>query len=414
MTAMGLPVPPGFTITTEACRAYRAAGWSDDLETAIRDALAALERRTGRRLGDPDEPLSVSVRSGAPVSMPGMLETRLDVGEDVEHVLEAVRAVFDSWTSDQATRFRTLEAIDDDLGTAATVQMMVFGDLGADSGSGVAFTRDPSTGEPVLMGDFLVDAPGAHVVSGDHDTLPLVVMGERWPAVWDELQDAARALEVAYADMVDIEFTVQQGVLWLLQARRAKRSPRAALRVAVEMAEDPDFPLDRRGAVERCRDLLGDPPTVGTSDDDPDAAVVVTGLAAAPGRGIGSLCLDVDAAVDAGDRGVDVVLVRSETSPADVRGMAASVGLVTVHGGLVSHAAVVARSWGLPAVVGAAGLRIRDDGIEGDGLRVAVGEVVTVDGDRGRLLRGAHPGARETVPEVAVLRRWAAKLDPPS
>ena len=414
MTEMGLPVPPGFTITTEACRSYLADGWTGALETEIRGALAGLEHRTGRRLGDPDAPLLVSVRSGAAISMPGMLETKLEVGQSAEEVLAAVRDVFDSWNSDQAARFRSVEAIDAGIGTAATVQTMVFGDRDDDSGSGVAFTRDPSTGEQVLMGDFLIEAPGSHVVAGDHDTLPLVVMRRRWPAVWDELAAAARALELAYADMVDIEFTVQQGVLWLLQVRRAKRSPQAAMRAAVEMAEDPGFPLDRAGAVERCRALLDDPPTVGTGDPVDAADVVVTGLAAAPGRGIGTLCLDVDAAVDARDRGVDVVLVRSETSPADVRGMAASVGLVTTHGGLVSHAAVVARSWGLPAVVGAAGLRILDDAIEAGGLRVAVGDVVTVDGDGGRLLRGAHPGGRATIPEVAVLRRWAEALEPPA
>ncbi len=413
MTGMGLPVPPGFTITTAACRAYLADGWTDELETAIRDALRALEDRSGLRLGDPTAPLRVSVRSGAPVSMPGMLDTELDVGETADRVLGAVRHVFDSWTSDRAERFRAVEGIDADLGTAATVQMMVFGDLGRDSGSGVAFTRDPSTGERVLMGDFLVDAPGDHVVAGDHDTLPLVVMRDRWSAVWNELETAARTLEIACADMVDIEFTVQRGTLWLLQARRAKRSARAALRVAVEMAEDPEFPLDRAGAVERCRSLLAEPPTLGPAGDSGDA-VVVTGLAAAPGRGIGTLCLDVDAAVEARDRGVDVVLVRSETSPADVRGLAASVGLVTTHGGLVSHAAVVARSWGLPAVVGAGRLRILDDAVEADGIRVAVGEIVTVDGDGGRLLRGAHPGERSPVPEVAVLRRWVEALEPPA
>ena len=483
MTAMGLPVPPGFTLTTAACRRYLEDGWTADLDDAVRAGIAELETRTGTRLGDPDRPLLVSVRSGAEASMPGMMDTVLDVGMTDEvaaglaartgdpdfardttrravlcyatvvfqappavtrrareqrdldelrrhldahglvippdphrQVREAVEAVFRSWDSPRAGEYRRVEGIDDGLGTAATVQAMVFGNLGDDSGTGVAFTRDPSTGQPGLMGDFLVHAQGEDVVGGDHATTALSAMRARWPEAWDELERIAGVLEREFADMVDIEFTVEQGRLWLLQVRRGKRSPAAAMRIAVEMAEDPSFPVDRAGAVQRCRHLLDPSPpapldAAGTADlAVADAAVVATGLAAAPGAATGVLCLDVDEAVERRERGESVVLVRPETSPADIHGMAAAAGLVTTLGGLVSHAAVIARSWGLPAVVGARDLALHDDAVEGNGLRVAVGEQVTVDGDGGRLLLGTHAGVRTEPPEAAILRQWAQDL----
>ncbi len=477
MTAMGLPVPPGFTFTTAACRRYLAEGWHDDFDAAVRVGLAGLEAATGKCLGDPADPLLVSVRSGARDSMPGMMDTVLDVGmtdavaaglgartgdlgfatdthrrsllsyaevvrgagdevlgrareagdvaamravladggvgvptDPVEQVVAAVRAVFDSWTSARAVRYREVEHIPADLGTAATVQAMVFGNLGDDSGTGVAFTRDPSTGEPGLMGDFLVGAQGEDVVAGTHATQHLAAMRERWPEAWHELVRIADVLEHHYADMVDIEFTVERGTLWMLQARRGKRSHLAAVRTAVHMAEDETFPVDRATAVARCRHLLDHPPTIGVAPADDDAVVVATGLAAAPGRASGRLCLDVDEAVRLEADGVDVVLVRRETSPADVHGIAASVGLVTTLGGLVSHAAVVARSWGLPAVVGAE-LTIESGSVVGAGGRVEAGETVTVDGDAGRLLLGDHQSEGTVPDEVRTLLAWAAELD---
>jgi len=478
MTAMGLPVPPGFTLTTEACRRYLASGWSDELDAAVRRGLDAVEAATGARLGDPDVPLLVSVRSGAARSMPGMLGTVLDVGmsdevadglarrtgdaafardthrrsllshaeivagapaevreeaatvddvdgvravleaaglsmpaDPVEQVVVAVRAVFDSWTSERAHRYRRVEGIDESLGTAATVQAMVFGNLGDGSGTGVAFSRDPSSGAPGLMGDFLVRAQGEDVVAGTHVTRPLAEMATRWPDAWTELVRIAELLEHHHTDMVDIELTVEEGTLWVLQARPGKRSPIAELRIAIDLAEDPAFPVDRSEAVARCRHLLDDPPTIVGTAGDSDDDVIAVGLAAAPGRAIGTLCLDVDRAVEAEAAGTDVVLVRRQTSPADVHGIAAARGLVTTLGGLVSHAAVVARSWGLPAVVGAADLHIADGRIHGPGGEVAEGEVVTVDGDRGRLLRGAHHDERSVPPEVDILRRWAGALE---
>ena len=482
MTAMGLPVPPGFTLTTEACRVFSEDGWTPELDQTLRAGLAELERNAGARLGDGERPLLVSVRSGAGVSMPGMMDTVLDVGmtpqvaaalaagtgddgfaadtrrrsllsyaalvldappatlrdaeqvgdveeleallagrglvvpdDPLEQVVASVQAVFRSWASPRAGSYRRVEGIDGALGTAATVQAMVFGNLGDDSGTGVAFTRHPSTGRPGLMGDFLVRAQGEDVVAGRQETAPLDDMRHRWPDAWDELVRIAGVLEREFADMVDIEFTVERGRLWMLQARVGKRSPVATLRCAVDMASDPSFPVDRAEAVRRCRHLLAGgssvaaEPTVGDADDE-RAVVVAAGLAASPGRAVGVLCLDVDRAVELAEDGTDVVLVRRETSPSDVHGIAAATGLVTTVGGLVSHAAVVARSWGIPAVVGAAGLTIRADGVTGDGVEVAVGETVTVDGDAGRLLLGVHRRGPEELPELDVLRRWADEL----
>ena len=479
MTAMGLPVPPGFTLTTAACRRFEEEGWTADLDETVRAGLVELEQLTGRRLGDRDRPLLVSVRSGAEVSMPGMMDTVLDVGmtptvadglaastgdpafaadtqrrallsytglvfrvpattlraaesagsveelekilrdhglvvppDPVDQVVAAVQAVFSSWTSERADSYRSVEGIDRSLGTAATVQAMVFGNLGDRSGTGVAFTRDPSTGAPGLMGDFLVRAQGEDVVAGRRQTAALAEMAHRWPDAWAQLSQVATRLEHEFADMVDIEFTVEEGRLWMLQARRGKRSAAATMRCAVDMAEDPSFPLDRAGAVRRCRHLLDDPASAPpAAPDDDEAVVVANGLAASPGRAAGVLCLDVDDAVALGEQGTPVVLVRRETSPSDVHGMAASVGLVTTRGGLVSHAAVVARSWGIPAVVGAEELEVTTDGIVGNGVAVSVGETVTVDGDRGVVLCGSHASAAAAPPELETLRAWAADLD---
>ncbi len=478
MTEMGLPVPPGFTLTTEACRRFLAEGWNDELEAAVAAGLARLEAATDKRLGDASAPLLVSVRSGAAVSMPGMMDTVLDVGmtdavetglarltddPDFAHdthrrailsfatvvgradaevldlavgidpvgdlrrhfethgidiptdpdaqVRASVRAVFESWRSDRAAHYRHVEGIDAAAGTAATIQAMVFGNLGHDSGTGVAFTRDPSTGERRLTGDFLASAQGEDVVAGDHTTRPLHEMADRWPAAWEELGDIAGQLEHHLADMVDIEFTVERGRLWMLQARAGKRSPVAALRMAIDMAEDPTFPVDRAEAVRRCGAYLEHPPRIGRGPaPDADETVIAHGLAASPGRGTGVVCLDVDRAVELDAAGTRVVLVRRETSPSDVHGMAVAAGLVTTLGGLVSHAAVVARSWGIPAIVGVSGLTIVADGIEGLTGHVGDGELVTVDGDEGRLLLGDCPGDSQVAPEVGVLRRWQTEL----
>ncbi|MDH3681571.1 MAG: PEP-utilizing enzyme, partial [Acidimicrobiia bacterium] len=290
------------------------------------------------------------------------------------------------------------------------VQAMVYGNQSDESGTGVAFSRDPSTGTAGIVGDFLVRAQGEDVVAGTHETEPLSSLSERWPDLGAQLTEVVEALERDVGDLVDVEFTVEHGVLWLLQTRVGKRSPRAALRVAVAMAEDPTFPLDRAAAVARVAYLLDEPPTDVPDAPDGAAEIVAEGLGASPGRAVGIVCTDPDEAVRLGAAGTAVILVRPETSPADIHGMAAARGLVTTLGGLMSHAAVVARSWGLPAVVGVADVAIERSGIRVAERRIGSGEVVTVDGDRGLLLLGSHPGEGAPLPEVRTLRAWQAEL----
>ena len=491
MRALGLPVPPGVTIPTSVCHRVLESGWFDELDHAVDRAVDDLEAVMGRRLGSIEQPLLVSVRSGAPVSMPGMMDTVLNVGmsaevavalgrwgndehfgwdtyrrfiesyttivggvateqvqalmtdltagrstgslsaEEYRHVAvalrarlaeaghvvpdnprdqirEATKAVFTSWELPRAVTYRQREGLSADLGTAANVQAMVFGNLGSQSGTGVLFTRDPATGTSEMIGDFLVGGQGEDVVAGTHATRPITDMANTWPDLATQLGEMATVLEHELTDMVDIEFTVEEGTLWLLQSRVGKRSPQAALRLAVEMAGDPDFPLDQAGAVQRVASLLDDPPTAADAaeNDDADAVVLVTGLAASPGRAVGAVCLDPDDALERATNGEAVILVRSETSPADVHGMVEARGLVTTLGGMVSHAAVVARSWGLPAVVGAGDLRLEPGAIVAGDVRVAQGETITVDGDQGRVLVGDRPGGGSEMPEVAVLRAW--------
>jgi len=448
-TELGLPVPPGFTVTTEACRSYLTSGWPAGLDDELREQMGRVEARLGRRFGDPADPLLVSVRSGAPVSMPGMMDTILDLGlndataaglavvagdpafaadclrrframyRDIVGVEApddpwaqlrgAVEAVFRSWQSDRARAYRAREGIADGLGTAVTVQAMVFGNRGPDSATGVVFTRDPATGEARLYGDVLFEAQGEDVVAGTHRTEPVAVLDERLPAVAAELRADAAALEHSYGDLCDIEFTIERGRLWLLQVRVGKRSPQAALRIAVEMAEDPAFPLTRAEAVRRVGRLLADPPTVLTERRDP-GPVLTTGLAASPGVAAGEIATSPEAAIAVADAGRPAILVRNETSPDDVAGMARAAGVLTAHGGLASHAAVVARGWGIPAVVGAAALEVHDGTVTIAGQRFAAGETITIDGATGAVFAGAVAGRRVVVPEAATLLAWADQL----
>ncbi|HEU4571069.1 MAG TPA: pyruvate, phosphate dikinase, partial [Candidatus Limnocylindrales bacterium] len=393
---LGLPVPPGFVVTTSACRTFLANGWPPGLEEEVRERMGELEDAVGRRFGDPSDPLLVSVRSGAPVSMPGMMDTILDLGLNAETCVGlgrasgddgfaiacrerfeamfrsivgvadvpadpwqqlrlAIEAVFRSWNSDRARAYRSKEGIGDDLGTAVTVQAMVFGNRGPMSGTGVAFTRNPATGEHVLFGDVLFGAQGEDVVAGTHATEPIAVLDERLPAVAAELRAHAGALERWYRDLCDIEFTIEEGRLWMLQVRVGKRSPQAALRIARDMAGDPDFPLSREEAVRRVLPILADPPRVSTLAQDGRAPILV-GLAASPGVASGPIALSAEAAIESAEGARRPILVRTETSPEDVPGMARAAGVLTGRGGLASHAAVVARGWGIPAVVGASGL----------------------------------------------------------
>ena len=446
---LGLPVPPGFAITTATCREFLAGDWPSGLDAELRDRMRELEGAVGRRFGDPADPLLVSVRSGAPVSMPGMMDTVLDLGlndataaglarvagegfaqecrerfetsfRSIVGVAEApddpwtqlrlaIEAVFRSWNSDRAVAYRRREGIADDLGTAVTIQAMVFGNRGPTSATGVAFTRNPATGEPTLFGDVLFDAQGEDVVAGTHATEPLTVLDERLPDVAGQLREYAMRLERHYADLCDIEFTIEEGRLWMLQVRIGKRSPQAALRVAVDMAQDPEFPLSREEAVRRVLPLLADPPKTTVSGADRPAPILV-GLAASPGLATGPIALTSASAIAAAESGTPPILVRAETSPNDVPGMAKSAGILTSKGGLASHAAVVARGWGIPAVVGAEGLTVSGEEIAIGDRRLQAGEVISIDGSTGEVFEGAVGGSTEVVPEAAVLRSWAEEV----
>ena len=445
---LGLPVPPGFAITTATCRDFLATGWPDGLDEEIRARMTDVEAAVERRFGDPSDPLLVSVRSGAPVSMPGMMDTILNLGlndattnglaravndafahscrerfvasfrsivgvPDVPEdpwlqLRSAIEAVFRSWNSDRARTYRRREGIPDDLGTAVTVQAMVFGNRGPDSGTGVVFTRNPSTGEPTLYGDVMFDAQGEDVVAGTHRTEPIAVLDERMPSVARDLREYATRLERHYADLCDIEFTIEDGRLWMLQVRVGKRSPQAALRIAVDMAEDGSFPISRAAAVERVAPMLADPPRT-TSARSNLLLPIATGLPASPGLASGPLVTSPDAAVAAADRGTAPILVRAETSPDDVHGMSVAAGVLTTRGGLASHAAVVARGWGIPAVVGASGVVVGDGKVLIGGRQLRDGDPLTIDGSTGEVFEGVIPSTAEVVPEARVLLEWATE-----
>ena len=445
-----LHVPPGFVISTDACRAFLSGGWPPGLDREIRAGMAGIEGAIGRRYGDRGEPLLVSVRSGAPISMPGMMDTLLNLGindategglargpageafaRDCRARLRdqfqtlvgideppddpwaqlrlAVEAVFRSWTSDRARTYRQHDGISEELGTAVTVQAMVFGNRDERSATGVLFTRNPATGEPQLYGDLLFAAQGEDVVAGTHRTEPIAVLDERMPEVGRELRGAARRLEEHYGDLCDIEFTIESGRLWLLQVRIGKRSPQAALRIAVDMAEDPGFPLSREAAVRRVATLLDKPPVM-TTDRGLRPAPLTVGLAASPGVATGEIVTSPEAAERAAGKGRPVILVRAETSPDDVHGMARAAGILTARGGLASHAAVVARGWGIPAVVGAESVVVGTHGIGIAGVELPSGELVTIDGSTGEVFRGTVTAATEVVPAARILLDWAREL----
>ncbi len=444
-----LPVPPGFAISTATCLEYLSNGWPEGLDEEIKEHMVRLEATLGRRFGDPANPLLVSVRSGAPVSMPGMMDTLLNLGlnettapgltalsgdaafveacrqrlvtsypdiagipvpdDPWEQLRGAVEAVFRSWNGERARNYRVREGIPDDLGTGVIVQAMVFGNWSDDSATGVLFTRNPATGENALYGDVMFRAQGEDVVAGTHDTEPITVLDEKMPAIGAELRGYAEALERHYTDVCDIEFTIERGRLWMLQTRIGKRSPQAALRIAVEMAEDEDFPLSRAEAVQRVAHMLADPPKT-TSERRTDVVAVTTGLPASPGLASGEIALSPEEAIAVAEAGRPVILVRAETSPDDVHGMARAAGILTATGGLASHAAVVARGWGIPAVVGASAVEVGEGSITLGGHTLAVGDLLTIDGSTGEVFLGAVGGEATIVPEAATLLCWAAEL----
>jgi pyruvate,orthophosphate dikinase len=447
---LGLPVPPAFTVTTKACNAYLAGGWPDGLDAELSTHMRRVEEAMGRTFGDAAHPLLVSVRSGAPVSMPGMMDTILNLGlnddteaglaavsadaafaadchrrfremfteivgtgtipHDPRHQLRAaVESVFRSWNGERARAYRAHEGIPDDLGTGVTVQAMVFGNWGDDSGSGVLFTRNPATGEPGMYGDVLFASQGEDVVAGTHRPQALAVLDERLPALGSELRAYAERLERHFADLCDIEFTIERGRLWMLQVRVGKRSPQAALRIAVDMAETDGFPLSRAQAVERVAGYLAHPPTISVGRSS-DVTPLARGLPASPGVATGEIATSPDAAVAVAAAGRAVILVRSETSPEDVSGMARATGVLTTRGGLASHAAVVARGWGIPAVVGAEAVHVDGEVIAIAGRVLQSGDTITIDGGSGEIFVGEVERRSVVVPEAATLLAWAKEL----
>ncbi len=537
MSSLGLPVPPGFTITTRVCLEYleaeavqvagRRGRWTppgtpvepiplpDGLPEAIDEAMAALEADLGKRFGDDSDPLLVSVRSGAAISMPGMMDTVLNLGlndttvaglarrsgderfawdsyrrfvqmyADVvmglhraqlerivsdyraekgaaqdndltaddwkllvtamkqrveaslgrafptdprEQLLGAVRAVFASWNTSRARFYRRQNGIADDLGTAVNVQAMVFGNMGDDCATGVAFTRDPKNGARVFFGEFLINAQGEDVVAGtrtpqpinrDGDSDPdLATLEEVMPEAYGELYQVHRRLESHYRDMQDIEFTIESGRLWMLQTRRGKRTIAAAVRIAVDMVEEGLISKEeaiRRVDPARLDQLLH--PTVAAGAA---RTVIAKGLPASPGAATGRVVFTAEDAVKRADRGEDVILVREETSPEDIQGMAVAQGILTQRGGQTSHAAVVARGMGRCCVVGCSELALHRDGtftirerlIEGREIRVREGDLITLDGSSGEVMLGDVERSKPDLEGsgLGVLLGWADQL----
>jgi len=497
MTKIGLPVPPGFTISAEACNEYLAlnqefpAGMLEDAFTA----LGTLEERTGKKFGDKSNPLLVSVRSGAAVSMPGMMDTILNLGlndesvqglatlsgddrfaydcyrrfiqmfgnvvleiehADFEEIVEkykrklglifdyeipagelkeiideykelverqkgfkfpqdvkeqlimAIKAVFNSWKNQRAIVYRRINKIPDDLGTAVNVQCMAFGNLGEDCGTGVAFTRSPSTGAKELYGEFLVNAQGEDVVAGIRTPLPISRLKEGLPSVYQQFIDTCTNLENHYRDMQDIEFTVEKGILYMLQTRTGKRTAKAAVKIAVDMVSE--------GLITKEEALLRvDPEQIDQLlhrqiDNSVQLEPIAQGLPASPGAACGKVVLDADLAEKLGEAGEKVVLVRNETAPDDIHGIVYSQGVLTARGGMTSHAAVVARGMGKPCVCGCESIKIDTEGkmFSVNGVIVKEGDIITLDGATGKVMVGEVAMIEPTLSdEFETLLGWA-------
>ncbi|HLK01580.1 MAG TPA: pyruvate, phosphate dikinase [Streptosporangiaceae bacterium] len=480
MTNLGLPVPPGFIITTEACRHYLQSGKEPEgLDAEINEHLSKLEDQMGRRLGEPADPLLVSVRSGAKFSMPGMMETVLNIGlsdesvqglakqagnerfawdsyrrliqmfgktvldidgEHFEHAIDAakknkgvtndldldtsdlqklvetfkgivkeqtkndfpqepreqmnlaIKAVFNSWNADRAVLYRRQERIPTDLGTAVNVVAMVFGNLGMDSGTGVAFTRDPGTGAQGVYGDYLQNAQGEDVVAGIRNTVPLQNLEQINKQVYDELMGIMRTLENHYRDLCDIEFTVERGKLWMLQTRVGKRTAAAAFRIAIQLVDqgliDMDEALRRVTGDELARLMFP------RFDASKATTKITTGISASPGAAVGQAVFDSAKAVEKAANGEKVILVRRETNPDDLHGMIAAQGILTSRGGKTSHAAVVARGMGKTCVCGAEALDVDTKAgrfTTADGVTVSEGDMISIDGTSGAVYLGEVP-----------------------
>jgi len=498
MTRLGLPVPPGFTVTTEACRAFLASNntFPDGLWEQVLEGMQQIERRMDREFGGRDNPLLVSVRSGAKFSMPGMMDTILNLGlndesveglaastdarfawdcyrrliqmyakvvlnvdsDHFEDALDAMKrrdgvtldyelpagslrdlvaefkqiverdagqpfptdpydqlrgaltAVFSSWNNRRAIAYRNQSRIPHDLGTAVNVQSMVFGNLGADSATGVAFTRNPSTGETGIFGEFLVNAQGEDVVAGVRTPLPMAEMATlpEFTQAYAEFNEIAARLEQHYRDMQDVEFTIQNGRLFMLQTRNGKRTGQAAVNVAVDMVGE--GLISEIEAVQRVEPAQLDQLLHPMIDPAYSPDVLAVGLPASPGAATGAIVYDADEAKRRGDDGERVILVRIETSPEDFHGMVSAQAVLTARGGMTSHAAVVARGMGKPCVVGCGALEIdySSGTIQIDGRTLNKGDFITIDGASGRVMHGEVPTIEPNVGgSVATLLGWA-------
>jgi pyruvate,orthophosphate dikinase len=509
MASLGLPVPPGFTITTEVCTYFynHEKTYPAELAAEVEAALDSVGRQTGRRFGDAENPLLVSVRSGARASMPGMMDTVLNLGledqsvltlaktsgdarfaydsyrrfiqmyanvvlevesHNFEDILEdfkdrkgrtldtdltaddwreviadykrrvadltgrpfpqnpkdqlwgAVGAVFSSWMNARAITYRRLNNIPAEWGTAVNVQAMVFGNMGETSATGVAFTRNPSTGAKELYGEFLVNAQGEDVVAGIRTPQNITEVARKaagsdrpsleaiQPAVFAQFVATTQLLEKHYRDMQDLEFTIERGKLWMLQTRNGKRTARAALRIAVEMANE--GLISREDAITRCDPAALDQLLHPMIDPNAKRTPLATGLPASPGAASGEIVFSAEDAQQLRAAGRRAILVRVETSPEDIHGMHAAEGIVTTRGGMTSHAAVVARGMGKPCVSGAGALRIDYNAqtMSGGGVTLKKGEILTIDGGNGQVMAGAVPMVKpELTGEFAILMQWA-------
>ncbi|MEW6189094.1 MAG: pyruvate, phosphate dikinase [Actinomycetota bacterium] len=498
MTNLGLPVPPGFVISTEACRKYsKTASYPPGLKEEILAHLKSLEKRTEKKFGDPENPLLVSVRSGAAFSMPGMMDTVLNLGlndvtvkglvrltgnerfaydayrrfiqmfgnvvlkvdgdkfeqamaslkrergvksdmeltaadlrelveifkgitreetgeefpsEPLEQLDKAIAAVFESWNNPRAMVYRKVHNIPDDLGTAVNIQTMVFGNMGSDSATGVAFTRDPSTGERKLYGEYLTNAQGEDVVAGIRTPQPIVKLREEMPENYELLGRVAESLEEHYRDVQDIEFTIEKGKLYMLQTRTGKRTASAAIKIAVDMMEE--GLISEEEAISRIDPYQLDQLLHPRLDPKAKVKVLAKGLPASPGAATGKIVFDADKAEELGSTGEKIILTRWETTPDDIHGIIAAQGVLTSHGGLTSHAAVVARGMGKPCVCGCEDVKIDYENRlfkVGDEI-VKEGDVITIDGGTGRVILGSVPLIPPEISEdLKKILGWADK-----
>lgn len=500
MTNIGLPVPPGIVITTDACNQFYVENrqFPPGMEEQVRDKIKTLEEKTGKSFGDPDNPLLVSVRSGAPISMPGMMDTVLNLGlndetvkglaraagderfamdcyrrflnmfgdvvlgiehEKFERILEtqkdmanvqfdnqltaeqwqvvveeykklieretgspfpqepmdqlfkSIYAVFNSWNNDRAIVYRKVNKIPDSLGTAVNVQVMVFGNLGNDCGTGVAFTRDPSTGVNELYGEYLINAQGEDVVAGIRTPQPIATLKDEMPGVYKQFAETCTLLEKHYRNMQDIEFTIERGKLWMLQTRNGKRTAQAAIKVAVDMVNE--GLITKEEAIMRVEPAHLDHLLHRRIDPNASLQVIAKGLPASPGAAGGQVVFDADEAEKLGLEGQKVILVRTETTPDDIHGIVQAQGILTSRGGMTSHAAVVARGMGKPCVCGCEAMRIdyTNEEFLVSGLTVKKGDIVSIDGATGQVMLGEVPMIDpELSDEFQQLLTWADEI----